>query len=1093
MLDSGNPAMARLRLILFGGIQIHLPAGQVARLPARKAQALLAYLAVRPGQPHSRDKLAALLWSDAPAERARHSLRQALVAIRQALGQPGAPVMLERGDTVALDPSAIETDVGQFEELSRQSTSEALEQAVALYHGDFLEGLGGQEEPFEEWLMPERERLRELALEALSRLFAAQSKADALEPAVRTANRLLALDPGQEAAHRALMRLYARHGRRGAALVQYQVCVAALQRELGLPPDGETRALYQEILRSRAAEVVSADRDAREDGASHPAPSLVGEPREDAPPLVGRERELTELRRARDESWRSHGRVAVVLGEEGIGKSRLVAEVVGESVSAGGRVLLGRAHETSQILPFGPWVDALRRGDVLREIQGAAGLEDAWRGELARLFPELGTEATDLPPGEASARLFEAMAQLLRHMTARQRLVLVLEDLHWADEMSLRLLAFLSRRVMDWPVLLLVTAREEDVAVVPVLRTALSELDRDRHLVLTLPALSKAETLALVQALATAGGQGAATRLGDRIWSASEGNPFVVVETMRALHEGGPVAASQLTLPQRARDTISGRLDRLGDRARELAAVASVIGSEFDFTLLQHAAGLGPHETAEGVEELVARRILHVVGEGFDFIHDSIRQVAYERLLAPRRQLLHGTVAEALEAFHEPHLEAVEDQLAFHYGRAARADKAVLYLARVADRAAHAYAHGHAVATLGEACGHAARLPAAERDRQALTLLLRQAFSLSILGRFREILDLLLPERERVERLHEPTLAGPYFFRIGMTHTYFGALDLAAENAQRALAEAAACGDDSTRGQAYYLLTLAGYYSGQSVEGVQHGLRAIELLKRPQDAHWLGLAHALLGINHLVLGEFDRALAAEAAVDAIGEAMGDARLRSMAGWMSGWAHATRGEHEAGIAACRRSVAVSPDPVNTALASGRLGYAHVEKGDPDPAIPLLEQAVEHLGQFRFRATQGNYIIFLGEAHLLRGELDRARALVSRGLEMVREARFPHGIGWAQRALGRIARAGGALDAAGEHLDAALETFSSIQAGFEVARTEMELAELAGARGDLPRAAAALADAHRRFVSHEAPVYVTRVRDLAARLEVSLISS
>src|SRR6185503_867723 len=101
---------------------------------------------------------------------------------------------------------------------------------------------------------------------------------------------------------------------------------------------------------------------------------------------VGRTDELGVLRRARADSWQRQGRVAVVLGESGIGKSRLVAELVGESVGEGGRVLLGRAHETSQILPFGPWVDALRRGDVLRDIQGAAGLEEPWRGELARLL-----------------------------------------------------------------------------------------------------------------------------------------------------------------------------------------------------------------------------------------------------------------------------------------------------------------------------------------------------------------------------------------------------------------------------------------------------------------------------------------------------------------------------------------------------------------------------------------------------------------------------------------------------------------------------------------------------------------------------------
>jgi DNA-binding SARP family transcriptional activator len=153
---------------------------------------------------------------------------------------------------VSLDPSAVDVDVVRFERLVADGSADALGQLSALYRGDLLAGLVLAERPFEEWLTAERERLHELAIQGLGHLFAYQQQADAHEPAVQTGLRLLALDPLQEPVHRAVMRLYARLGRREAALRQYQLCMDALKRELGTPPETETTQLYQYILKMRA-------------------------------------------------------------------------------------------------------------------------------------------------------------------------------------------------------------------------------------------------------------------------------------------------------------------------------------------------------------------------------------------------------------------------------------------------------------------------------------------------------------------------------------------------------------------------------------------------------------------------------------------------------------------------------------------------------------------------------------------------------------------------------------------------------------------------------------------------------------------------
>jgi len=199
--------MPSLRVMLLGGFDARLASGAGLSLPTKKAQALLAYLAVRPGQPHARDKLATLLWGDKSDSQARDRLRHAVLDLRRALDGPAPSVMRIEGQTLAMDPAVVEVDVAAFEGRVAQGTPQALEEAAELYRGDFLLGFSLNEPLFEEWLVAERERLREMALEALARLLAHEDEGASTERAIQTAVRLLALDPLQEAVHRALMRL----------------------------------------------------------------------------------------------------------------------------------------------------------------------------------------------------------------------------------------------------------------------------------------------------------------------------------------------------------------------------------------------------------------------------------------------------------------------------------------------------------------------------------------------------------------------------------------------------------------------------------------------------------------------------------------------------------------------------------------------------------------------------------------------------------------------------------------------------------------------------------------------------------------------
>jgi len=239
--------MGRLNLIIFGGFRARI-GGRDVPFPTKKAQALLAYLAVRPGHPHLRDKLAALLWGSAGKQEARHSLRQTMTSLRWVLSTLSPPHLVTDGESVTLACSSMDIDVVTFERLASRDTPRALTRAAALYRGDLLDGLDVSEEPFEEWLSGERTRLREAAMDVFTRLVDHQAKSGTLKSAIQSAMRLLTLDPLREDFHRTLMQLYARQGRLGDAVRQYQCCGRVLQRELGVEPTDETRQLLYEIL-----------------------------------------------------------------------------------------------------------------------------------------------------------------------------------------------------------------------------------------------------------------------------------------------------------------------------------------------------------------------------------------------------------------------------------------------------------------------------------------------------------------------------------------------------------------------------------------------------------------------------------------------------------------------------------------------------------------------------------------------------------------------------------------------------------------------------------------------------------------------------
>ena len=977
----------RLGLTLLGDFRACLGPAAL-RLRTRKTQALLAYLALPPGQSHSRDKLATLLWGDRSQGQARSRFRETLFALRRSLTATDPSCLVLTGDTVALDPSSVDVDVLLFEQLARTGDPSARARAVELYRGDFLQGVAFRGTLFEEWLMVERERLRELALESLAALLAHQRSAGATEDALRTALRLIALDPLQEAVHRSLMRLYADLGRRGSALRQYQICTGILERELGVEPEEQTRRLYGEIL-------------SRQPAGSRPL-HLPGAAAADTP-LIGREAEMAELRRALGEAGRRQGRLIALVGEAGVGKSRLVGELVAETHSTTRLVLVGRCYESERILPFAPWLEILK---VVRESADAAWRADfppAMRRELARLLPEVGTTDRDVGPAPDHLMLFEAVSLLMEHVADRQPLVVILEDLHWADEMSVRLLAFVCRRSRAWRALVVATARVEDLADAPVVQRILDEISPEPHVeTVALQTLSREDTLDLVRALARAGTDDATVAgVGEEVWRASAGNPLVVVEAMRAVSRGALSAGlDRLSVPARVRDIICGQIDRLDDPSREVLALASVIGSEFEFVLLHHASGLDESAAARAVEALARRRILHSVGERLDFTHDRVREVVYGLILPARRVPLHRRVAEALADVHAGDLAPHHLAIGLHYFEAQVWDEAAAHLRRAGARALRRYAMRDAIACFERALLAIGRLP---QDRAAL----EQAFDIWLesrppfnqLGENREVLRVLAEAGGIADRLGDERRRARVEAFMTVAHTQLGDLDEAVASGTRARQAALRLGDLDLRIVATDILLQTLVHRGEHERVIELAADNVAAVppERVNESFGRFAPPAIYSRISLVrslaeLGRLDEA--SRFADEAIGLADPTRHAYSigMAHWTAGMLDVARGDWararariEHGIAALRTAGASLAMPWGLASAA----WALAQLGRADEALACLVESEQLAAGLATRGApggaQGTRLHALGRASLALGRLDEAQRLGERAVE------------------------------------------------------------------------------------------------------------
>lgn len=835
-MEKHNEAMTPgLGLYLLGAPEIYVEGLFQSALTSVKAQAVLFYLAAT-GRSHARATLASLLWGDVADAAARANLRKALQQMRGHL----APWLKISRDNVALVPDAgCWIDVAEFDAAFRDAdggVTDRLRRALDLYRGDFLQGFYVRSAPdFEAWWLAEQARLREQALNGFNRLADYHADRGELDQAITFTRRYLHLEPWREQAHRQMMRLLALNGQRGAALAQYKTCRQVLADELGVGPAPETVALHEQIRtgepmqvpRSSAADVlssVSLSPTKVPDFLQMPESSLSG----DGLPFVAREHELARLDRWLDQTEEGQGRVAFVVGEPGSGKTVLLNEFIlrmmnnkTDLVVAGGncnayggigdpylpfreildqltggaearwnsgvisreqarRLWLLMPESVQALLDVGPdLLDLFVAGSRLKERAAMLSPRDTpWLAELQSLLAQ--REAGERQVNLEQADLFDAFTKVLQTLARQRSVVLVLDDLQWADAGSISLLFHLGRRLAGQRILVMGIYRPSDVAlgrdgerhplegVVNEFQTIFGEPPLD---------LGQVEGRHFVDSILDVQKNRLGHAFRDRLYQHTQGQALFTVETLRDLQVRGDLvrdgdgvwvegpAIDWTELPVRVEGVIGERIGRLPAALQEIIKVASVAGEEFIAEVVARVLGIDEREVIRQLSGALDKQHHLVQGrdgqrlEGqrlsqYRFRHILFQHYSYHAIDEVERAWLHEEVGNELEHLYQGQEDIVAVRLARHFREAGMVAKAVDYLQRAGELATRSFVYTDAIQFLDDAILLTETLAETPERRQTdLKLQLALAGAQRKAGQIAEALDTFRLSAEIAEGL----------------------------------------------------------------------------------------------------------------------------------------------------------------------------------------------------------------------------------------------------------------------------------------------------------------------------------------------------
>jgi len=767
--------------------------------------------------------------------------------------------------------------------------------------------------------------------------------------------------------------------------------------------------------------------------------------------FVGREGELRLLDERFAQARSGQGQLVLLVGEPGIGKSRLLAEFR-HRLGAAGEWMEGQAVPFGRAVPFHPVIDLLRRafrideGDAgavaaARLEPGVLGLGEDLRPTLPFLHYLLSADPGDpavaaMDPKLRRAEIVEATHRLLERAAARRPHVVVVEDLHWMDQATEEWIALLADGIAAQAVLMIVTYRP---GYTPPFG------DRPFHTRLALGTLSTADSLGLAAALLGAGALPPALQA--LIVDKAEGNPFFVEEVVRALlevgalrREGGSLTLGarldEIVVPDTIQDVLTARIDRLDEPLRATLQAAAVIGREFTRRLLDRVLD-APGRTERLLGELKALDLVHEKSRfpelAYVFKHALTQEVAYASLSGERRRTLHGRIGAALEELHGERLPEQSGPLAHHFSRAEHWPKALAYLLQAAGRAARAFATREALALYDEALAAAGRQPGGADVETAMAVHQAKAALYFVVSDF---------ERSRVEgeRLRELARGagdrareGAALAAIAWASTWARDLDGAVAHARRAIEVAAPVRAETALARAHFTIGFVRSVTGGLDEAKEEIDKALVTSRAARDVVHQSLALSTAGLMQSWEGEFAEAARLQA------EGLAIAREHSLlvpllfSFFLHGLTLTGKGDYGAALATFAEGLALAEKVGDEAIHHrllNCLGWLHMEVGDLEGALDLNRRSAEVGRRRGDPGTRPNAEINLGDIFLAQGDLAQAGE-VFEGVQAF--ARDPATSGWMRfrysirlfASMGELALARGDLAGARACADRCLE--------------------------------------------------------------------